>query len=93
MLNGSGAIAQSLNKVALMVARAQLPFNATLYSGAKCSPNNRADRFGFGQDISFAGVSYIFWLSDFSNQPNTSAIWTVCKQSSGCINYTAVPAW
>jgi len=71
---------------------ATLPFNATLYFGANCSPNNWADQFGFGQDISFGGFSYIFWFRDFPNQPNTSAIWTVGKQSSGCINYTAVPA-
>jgi hypothetical protein len=71
---------------------ATLPFNATLYFGANCSPNNWADQFGFGQDISFGGFSYIYWFRDFPNQPNTSAIWTVGKQSSGCINYTAVPA-
>jgi hypothetical protein len=71
---------------------ARLPFNATLYSGANCYPNNWADQFGFGQEISFGGFSYIFWFSDFPNQPNTSAIWTVGNQSSGCINYTAVPA-
>ena len=68
------------------------PFNATLYFGANCAPNNWADQFGFGQDISFGGFSYIFWFSDFPNQPNTSAIWTVGNQSSGCINYAAVPA-
>jgi hypothetical protein len=71
---------------------ATLPFNATLYFGANCSPNNWADQFGFGRDISFGGFSYIFWFSDFPNQPNTSAVWTVGKQSSGCINYAAVPA-
>ena len=71
---------------------ATLPFNATLYFGANCSPNNWADQFGFGQDIPFGGFSYIYWFRDFPNQPNTSAIWTVGKQSSGCINYTAVPA-
>ena len=70
----------------------RLPFNATLYFGANCYPNNWADQFGFGQEVSFGGFSYIFWFSDFPNQPNTSAIWTVGKQSSGCINYTAVPA-
>jgi hypothetical protein len=71
---------------------ATLPFNATLYFGANCSPANWADQFGFGQDIPFGGFSYIYWFRDFPNQPNTSAIWTVGKQSSGCINYTAVPA-
>ena len=71
---------------------ATLPFNATLYFGANCSPSNWADQFGFGQDISFGGFSYIYWFRDFPNQPNTSAIWTVGKQSSGCIHYAAVPA-
>jgi hypothetical protein len=70
---------------------ATLPFDATLYWGANCQPNNWADRFGFGQQISFGGFSYIFWFRDFPDQPNMSAIWTVGKQSSGCINYTAVP--
>jgi len=69
----------------------KLPFNATLYFGPNCYPNNWADQFGFGQEISFGGFSYIFWFSDFPNQPNTSAIWTVGKQSSGCINYSAAP--
>lgn len=71
---------------------ATLPFNATLYFGANCAPNNWADQFGFGQELPFGGLSYIFWFRDFPNQPNTSAIWTVGKQNSGCINYTAVPA-
>jgi hypothetical protein len=68
-----------------------LPFNGTLYFGPNCIPANWADEFGFGQKISFGGFSYIFWFSDFPNQPNTSAIWTVGNQSSGCINYNAVP--
>ena len=68
-----------------------LPFNGTLYFGPNCVPANWADEFGFGQKISFGGFSYIFWFSDFPNQPNTSAIWTVGNQSSGCINYNAVP--
>ena len=71
---------------------ATLPFNATLYFGANCNPNNWADQFGFGQNIPFGGFSYIYWFRDFPNQPNTSAIWTVGRQSSGCINYVAVPA-
>ncbi len=70
-----------------------LPFDATLYFGANCQPNNWADRFGFGTTIGFGGFSYIFWFRDFPDQLNTSAIWTVGKQSSGCINYGgAVPA-
>lgn len=71
---------------------AVLPFDATLYFGANCQPSNWADRFGFGTPLSFGGFSYIFWFRDFPDQLNTSAIWTVGNQSSGCINYTAVPA-
>jgi hypothetical protein len=68
-----------------------LPFNATLYQGAGCKSANWLDQFGFGTPISFGGFSYTFWFRDFSDQPNTSAIWTVGNQSSGCINYNTAP--
>lgn len=68
-----------------------LPFNATLYYGTGCNPSAWADQFGFGQVLSFAPESYTYWFSDFPDQPDTSAIWTVGSQSSGCINYTSAP--
>lgn len=69
-----------------------LPFNATLYYGTGCDPHAWADQFGFGQQISFTASTYTFWFSDFPDQPDTSAIWTVGNQSSGCVNYTSAPA-
>lgn len=68
-----------------------LPFNATLYYGSGCNPSAWADQFGFGQVLSFAPETYTYWFSDFPDQPDTSAIWTVGSQSSGCINYTSAP--
>ena len=70
---------------------ATLPFNATLYFGSNCEPSNWADQFGFNQLLNFGGFGFTFWFRDFPNQPNTSAIWTVGNQSSGCINYSTAP--
>ncbi len=90
MLNDGGlqyqAIQFTLSQPAL------LSFNATLYNGANCDPTRWADQIGFGTQISFGAWGYEFWFIHFWNQPNTSAIWTVGNQSSGCINYNAVPA-
>jgi len=68
-----------------------LPFNATLYYGPGCNPSAWADQFGFGQVLSFAPETYTYWFSDFPDQPDTSAIWTVGNQSSGCVNYGSAP--
>jgi hypothetical protein len=64
-------------------------FDAVLYHGATCT--QFADEFGFGQMLQLGGLGYIFWFSDFADQPNTSAIWTVGNQTSQCIDYTMVP--
>jgi len=68
-----------------------LPFDAKLYYGPGCSATQLADEFGFGQKISFDPISYIFWFNDYADDPDTSAIWTVGSQSSGCVNYTSAP--
>ena len=67
------------------------PFNATLYHGATCDPNNFADEFGFGTELNFGGFDYIFWFSDFHDQTDTSAIWQVGSNKSACVNYTVAP--
>jgi hypothetical protein len=67
------------------------PFNAVLYYGATCNPNDFADQFGFGQLIKFGGFGYIFWFTDFKDQKNMSALWYVGNQSSQCVNYTVAP--
>jgi hypothetical protein len=66
-------------------------FNATLYFGATCDPNKRADQFGFGNPLTLGGFGYIFWFHDFPDQPNTSAIWMVGNQTSQCVDYSVAP--
>jgi hypothetical protein len=68
-----------------------LPFNAILYYGTTCNTNNFADQFGFGQTLSLGTLNYIFWFSDFGDQLNMSAVWTLGTHSSGCVNYTTAP--
>jgi hypothetical protein len=68
-----------------------VPFNALLFFGATCDPNQRADQFGFGNPLSLGGFGYIFWFHDFPDQLNTSAIWTVGNQTSQCVDYTKAP--
>lgn len=67
------------------------PFNAVLYYGATCNPNDFADEFGFGQELTLGDSGYIFWFSAFKNQTNMSALWYVGNQSSQCVNYAVAP--
>jgi hypothetical protein len=66
-----------------------VPFDAKLYSGSDCTPQNQEDEFGYGQKLCLGG-GWIFWFTDFPNQLNTSALWTVGNQKS-CFNYSAAP--
>jgi hypothetical protein len=66
-------------------------FNGTLYFGATCNPNQWADQFGFGDPLSLGGFGYTFWFTDFADQMNTSAIWTVGNQTSQCVDYSVAP--
>ncbi len=70
---------------------ATVDFNGTLYFGATCNPNQWADQFGFGNPLTLGGFSYTFWFTDFGDQLNTSAIWTVGNQTSQCVDYTVAP--
>jgi len=63
------------------------PFDAYLYRGATCDPNEQADRIGFGTPIGFGGFDFIFWFTDFGDQANMSAIWIVGSDKSQCVNY------
>jgi hypothetical protein len=67
------------------------PFNAILYHGTTCNPNDFADQFGFGQLLNFGGLGYTFWFTDFANQTNMSALWYVGDENSQCVNYTVAP--
>lgn len=70
---------------------ATVDFNGTLYFGATCDPNRWADQFGFGNPLALGGFGYTFWFSDFGDQLNTSAIWTVGNQTSQCVDYSVAP--
>jgi hypothetical protein len=67
------------------------PFDAVLYYGATCDPNNRADEFGYGTPLNFGGFDYIFWFADFADQSGTSALWHVGSDTSQCVNYAVAP--
>jgi len=70
---------------------ATVTFDAKLYYGSSCNPNQQADEFGFGQTLNLGTFTYYFWFTDFSNQLNMSAIWKINSQTSGCINYAVAP--
>lgn len=67
------------------------PFNAVLYHGTTCNPDDFADQFGFGQLIQFGGFGYTFWFTDFSDQSDMSALWYVGDENSKCVNYETAP--
>jgi len=67
------------------------PFNAILYNGATCNPNDWADEFGFGELIDFGAFGYVFWFSDFADQTNMSALWYVGDEHSQCVSYATAP--
>lgn len=67
------------------------PFNAILYNGASCNPNDWADEFGFGELIDFGAFGYVFWFSDFADQTNVSALWYVGDEHSQCVSYATAP--
>jgi hypothetical protein len=68
------------------------PFDAVLYYGATCNPNDWADEFGFGQHLQFTpGYTWTFWFTDFGNQTEMSAIWYVGSDQSQCVNYATAP--
>jgi len=67
------------------------PFNAILYHGTTCNPNDFADQIGFGELINFGGFGWTFWFTAFANQTNMSALWYVGEDSSQCVSYKAAP--
>jgi hypothetical protein len=68
------------------------PFNALLYNGTTCDPNSIADQIGFGNPLTFGGFGYTFWFTDFADQTDMSALWTVGDDSSQCVNYAVAPS-
>jgi hypothetical protein len=68
------------------------PFNANLYYGTTCNPNQQADEFGFGTLLTFGSFDYTFWFTAFPNQTDMSAIWQVGTDRSVCVNYEKAPS-
>jgi hypothetical protein len=66
-------------------------FNATLYYGTDCNPNNWADQIGFGTPISFGAFDYTFWFTKFANKLDMSTLWQVGSDQSQCVNYEVAP--
>jgi hypothetical protein len=68
----------------------QLPVEATLYVGnTKCAPGEEDNLNDTGTLTSSGG--WTFWFTHHPNVKNSSAIWTVGNQSSGCVSYAKAP--
>jgi hypothetical protein len=67
-------------------------FNAVLYHGTTCNPNDVADQIGFGEKLGFGGSGYTFWFDRFANKKDMSALWYVGSDSSVCVNYETAPS-
>ncbi len=66
-------------------------FNALLYYGTTCNPNDYADQFGYGQLLDFGGFGYTFWFTAFANKSDMSALWYVGEDESKCMSYADAP--
>jgi|HubBroStandDraft_6_1064221.scaffolds.fasta_scaffold310502_1 hypothetical protein len=68
-----------------------LPLEATLYLNTeKCNPASQDNLNDYGTPTGSGG--WVFWFLHHPNHKNTSAIWTIGNQSSGCVNYAKAPA-
>jgi len=67
-----------------------LPLEATLYLNSTiCNPSSQ-DNLNDTGTLTGSG-SWIFWFIHHPNKKNTSAIWTIGNQSSGCVSYANAP--
>jgi hypothetical protein len=69
----------------------EYPFNALLYYGTTCNPDDVADQIGFGEEFDFGGFGWTFWFNHFPNRKDMSAVWYVGEDSSQCVNYEIAP--
>lgn len=67
------------------------PFDADLYRGTTCDPNQQVDEFGYGTELNFGSFDYIFWFRHYPGQTDMSAIWHVGNDQSQCVNYKTAP--
>jgi hypothetical protein len=71
---------------------ATLVLQGEMYYGPNCDPAQWTDQFNdYGTPDSFGTWAYLFWFIYRPDMPNTSVIWTLGNQSSGCINYNTAP--
>jgi hypothetical protein len=66
-------------------------FNAKLYYGTACNPDDQADQFGYGELLDLGGFGYTFWFTAFSDKPDMSALWYVGDETSKCVTYLNAP--
>jgi hypothetical protein len=70
---------------------AALPLEATLYIGTTtCNPSSPDNLNDTGALTGSGG--WIYWFTHHPNLKNSSAIWTIGNQSSGCVSYANVRA-
>lgn len=69
-----------------------IAYNAILYHGLSCNPNQFFDQFGFGSKVRLGPGHYIFWFDHHPNKLDTSGLWTVGNEQSNCVDYKTSPA-
>jgi hypothetical protein len=67
-------------------------FNAVLYFGTTCNPDDVADQIGFGEEFDFGDYGWTFWFNHFPNRKDMSALWYVGEDSSQCVDYQVAPS-
>jgi hypothetical protein len=86
----SGACQGMAFTVNIPAPPAQLPLEATLYlNSTKCNPASQDNLNDTGAPT--GSGSWINWFINHPNVKNSSAIWTIGNQSSGCVSYATAP--
>ncbi len=86
----NGACQGMAFSVTIPTPPSQLPLEATLYSGSTtCNPARQDNLNDIGTLTGSGG--WIFWVIHHPNKGDTSAIWTIGNQSSGCVSYAEAP--
>jgi hypothetical protein len=67
-----------------------LPIEATLYYGSTtCSPDSFTDNLNDFQTLVYSGG--LFFFTNYPNFAESSAIWSLGNQSTGCVSYQEAP--
>jgi hypothetical protein len=86
----NGACQGMAFSVTIPTPPSELPLEATLYSGSTtCNPARQDNLNDIGTLTGSGG--WIFWFIHHPNKGDTSAIWTIGNQSSGCVSYAEAP--